>query len=78
MKKPFALPLLVFLSLEIDTTTAADAVPDDVAGCYVPTEGGWRIRITSDPAARRLVPGSAIGVVGDNVSARRRRSVRAC
>lgn len=40
--------------------------PANTANCYMPIEGGWRIHITADPAAPRLKPGEAIGVVGDN------------
>jgi hypothetical protein len=52
------------------------AIPStDTADCYVPVEGGWRIRISKDPAAPRLMPGEAIGVVGDNLAARRPKGV---
>lgn len=45
---------------------ASEAIPKDAANCYLPVDGGWRIRITGDPAAPRLKPGSAIGVVVDD------------
>ena len=37
----------------------------NVAGCYFPIEGGYRIRITDDATAQRFEPGSRIGVVED-------------
>ena len=43
-----------------------------VAGGYVPVNGGWRIRITADPSAERLVPGTAIGVARDDARLHRR------
>ena len=43
--------------------------PKDTVNCYLPVDGGWQIRITDDPAAPRLKPGSAIGVVVDDARA---------
>ena len=46
---------------------AKDGVPPkETADCYLPVEGGWQIRITGDPKAPRLKPGSAIGVAADD------------
>ena len=55
---------------------AADSEPpprdNDIANCYLPIDGGWQIRLTEDPAAARLKPGSAIGVVVDDARLHRR------
>lgn len=51
---------------------AADGIPQNVADCYRPTDGGWQIRITADPTAPRLKPGETIGVVGDDAGPHRR------
>lgn len=46
------------------TALAAESVPDaDVADCYRPIDGGWSIRLSGDPDAPRLEPGSKIGAV---------------
>ena len=42
------------------------AVADDLArtaDCYQPIEGGWRIRLTDDPNAPRVPPGTQIGAL---------------
>ena len=66
--------LFTFLAFAAGTAVGADSSlpPKEVADCYVPVEGGWRIRITSDPASPRLKPGSAIGVVVDDPRQHRR------
>ena len=62
------LVLLPLIVLGACAAAGADSAtpPKDVADCYLPVEGGWRIRITADPAALRLKPGEAIGVVGED------------
>jgi hypothetical protein len=60
----------VLLSLALGVyAAAAELPPKDVADCYVPVEGGWRIRITADANAPRLKPGKTIGAVGHNPAA---------
>ena len=44
---------------------ASEMPSADTVNCYLPVDGGWQIRITDDPAAPRLKPGDAIGVVGE-------------
>ena len=52
---------------------AKDGVPPkETADCYLPVEGGWQLRITGDPKAPRLKPGSAIGVAADDPRMHRR------
>jgi hypothetical protein len=52
---------------------AETSVPsDDTVNCYVPIHGGWRIRISDDPAASRMRPGTAIGVILDDARKHRR------
>jgi hypothetical protein len=63
--------LFIGLVLAASAAVAADwsTPPPEIAECYLPVEGGWRIRITKDVSAPRLKPGEAVGVVGSNPAA---------
>ena len=60
------------LAAWVSAAAASEVPPADTVNCYLPIEGGWRIRITADPKAPRREPGSAIGVVGDDPRTHRR------
>ena len=64
--------LAIVLSLASLAGADSPVPSQETAGCYVPVEGGWQIRISSDPAAPRLKPGAAIGVVVDDPRTHRR------
>jgi hypothetical protein len=48
------------------------APPQDVVNCYLPVEGGWRIRIAGGPAAPGPTPALALGQVVDDARTHRR------
>lgn len=57
------LSLLVGSAVCAATAYSADRpFPPPLVNCYTPIAGGWQIRITADPNARRLKPDSRIGV----------------
>ena len=54
-------------------TSAESAVPSpDTINCYMPTEGGWHLRVSGTTADPTLSTESAIGVVQDNPRLHRR------
>ncbi len=57
---------LVMWFCVLSVATAQESVR--VVDCYLPIEGGWRIRLTAEPGAPRLRPGTQIGVVNTGAS----------
>ena len=66
--------LLTLMTCGVCVPAGADSggPPKNAVNCYVPVDGGWQIRITGDPTALRLKPGSAIGAVVDDPRTHRR------